>query len=139
MKHPQTQNGARQATEQLASWLEHELRLLEILNYRFHGLERLLRARQDTMLTRAVDEIGEVRQQIGIAGLHRDLAVSRIAAALGENEHRTIGEVIDRSDPDMARRLTDIRDAVVLMMQEINDAQERCSGAATEALDELSR
>ncbi len=137
MNSPRT--SARQATEQLASWLEHELRLLEILNYRFDGLERLLRARQDTMLGRAVDEISEVRQQIGIADLHRDLAVSRIAAALGESEHPTMSRVIDRSDPEMAQRLTEIRDSVVLMMEEIDEAQERCAGAATEALNDLSR
>lgn len=137
MNSPRT--SARQATEQLASWLEHELRLLEILNYRFDGLERLLRARQDTMLGRAVDEISEVRQQIGIADLHRDLVVSRIAAALGESEHPTMSRVIDRSDPEMAQRLTEIRDSVVLMMEEIDEAQERCAGAATEALNDLSR
>lgn len=138
MTNLRPQPDARAATEQLASWLEHELRLLEILTYRFDGLERLLKARQDTMLTRAADEIDEIRQQIGIADLHRDLAVSRIAAAHGDTEHPTIGQIIDRSDPEMAQRLSDIRDAVVLTIREIEDAQRRCATAARDALDELS-
>ncbi len=138
MTNQPTQPEAQAATEQLASWLEHELRLLEILTYRFDGLERLLKARQDTMLAQATDEIAEIRQQIGIADLHRDLAVSRIAAAYGDTEHPTIGRIIDRSDPEMAERLVTIRDAVVLMIQEIDNAQRRCAAVARGALEELS-
>ena len=127
----------RDVTEQLASWLEHELRLLEILTYRFDGLERLLKARQDTMLTRATDEIAEICQQIGIADLHRDLAVSRLANLYGEEDHPSIATIIDRSEPEMAQRLAEIRDAVVMMIEEIDQAQRRCAGTARTALEEL--
>ena len=38
----------------------------------------------------------------------------------------------------MAERLATIRDAVVLMIQEIDNAQRRCAAVARGALEELS-
>ena len=123
----------------VASWLEHELRLLEILQYRLDGLDRLLRAGRSDMVVRAVDEIEEVRDQLGLAGLHRDLAVSAFTADWSDTDFPTLSTLIDHADSSTASRLGHLQEALHETTGEIAALQERCAAAASDNLIGTSR
>ena len=123
------------AGERLAAWLEHELRLLEILQFRFDGLDRLLRASQSHMVVRAVDEIEAVKSQLGIASLHRDLAVSAYTADWQEPDAPTLTALIDFAEPEFAARLRALQTALQAVGGEIEALQQRCAEASTARLD----
>jgi hypothetical protein len=126
------------AGERLAAWLEHELRLLEILQYRFDGLDRLLRAGQSEMVVRAVDEIEAVKSQLGIASLHRDLAVSAYTADWREPDVPTLSSLIEHSDPGFSARLRQLQEALRAVGAEIQTLQTRCAEASQARLDNIS-
>lgn len=116
--------------ERLASWLEHQLRLLEVLQFRFDGLERLLKAGRDHMIVRIVDEIDEVRSQLGIADLHRDIAVSSLTANWSLEDLPTLSMVIERSDTELTDRLAALQSALHETIEEIAATQDRCAATA---------
>lgn len=121
--------------ERLTGWLEHQHRLLEIMRYRLHGLQRMLASARDDLVVKAVDEVEEIRTQIGMADLHRDIAAHGLVTE--GNSFNLSGLIASMDDEVAAERLSRLQDALQEEAAAIDELQERCVVACQSAIGDL--
>ncbi len=106
--------------EALTGVLAHQQRLLERLLFRLNEVALLLAAGEHRFLVRAVDEAEEIEQQLGEADMVRALVVQGLGERWGVPESEmTLEAIIQRAAEGPGRRLTDIKDEMRELVDQI--------------------